>query len=121
MASILTLILIISLYSYKAIAGDFICQYSDNDVHHIPDSDVEIQNENKLFDHLKPIQIPITYDLAQKLNIDTDQNFETVLGNVVIYNDGQILYDGKDISSNVKGYCNHDGASSKDPIITQSE
>lgn len=98
-----------------------LCDVYRGTVVHKPLDNVTIQNDNNFLNFDKPVQIPITYDVAKQLNINVEQEMNMLIGHVIIYNDGRILYDGKDISSQVKGYCNYDGTSGTEPIITQTK
>jgi hypothetical protein len=53
------------------------------------------------------IYIPVTIDMAERygLSVPAGIELESTLGMMEIYKDGKILYDGKDISGNIKDEC----------------
>lgn len=57
-----------------------------------------------------PIEIPITIDLADRYNIDIPQgaNFDTNFGTISIYKNGDVFYNGKDISGTIKDTCENE-------------
>lgn len=53
-----------------------------------------------------PIEIPLTIDLAQRLNLDIKgMELKQTLGMISINKEGNVTFNGKDISSNTKTLC----------------
>ncbi|PZP56414.1 MAG: hypothetical protein DI586_03795 [Micavibrio aeruginosavorus] len=54
-------------------------------------------------------EVPLNIDLAKKLNLSQPAVMESNFGNLKVYNDGRVLYNGQDISSNVNSLCGRAG------------
>lgn len=61
------------------------------------------------------ITIPITIDMAQRYNLSLPAGalLESNFGMMEIYKDGRIVYNGKEISGDIKDKCDHDSHSPK--------
>jgi hypothetical protein len=57
-----------------------------------------------------PIEVPITIDVAERYNIDIPQgaDFDTNFGTISIYKNGDVFYNGKDISGTIKDKCDNE-------------
>ena len=55
-----------------------------------------------------PMYIPLTIDLAERMNINLPQGIEMqgMIGLLSVYKDGRIMYDGKEITTNIQDICN---------------
>lgn len=92
-----------------------------NAVNHEPRADVN--------HHISPItvpdpmHIPLTVDMAQRMDIDLPQGIEMqgMIGLLSVYKNGRIMYDGKDLTRNIQDICN-DGTNgtAKDEQTTQN-
>lgn len=80
--------------------SDIVKQYQ-----HQPRVGVIMQNDNAILDDNTPMSVPLTYDLANRLNIGSNVELDAPLGMVSIYKNGRILYDGQDITSTLEGDC----------------
>ena len=106
----LILITLLLLNSFSALAEEVTEVLCTDDIittYHQPRDGVTMKNDNALWDDDNPIDIPLTYELANKLNINPDVNLDAPVGFVSVYKDGRILYDGKDITRNLTNDCNH--------------
>lgn len=76
---------------------------------HVPDSDVTIDNGYTNF-VTDPVDIPITFDIARKLDISVPDGVEmnVPIAFISVYRDGRIMYDGRDISGRLDDGCNND-------------
>ncbi|MGQ0526836.1 MAG: hypothetical protein ACT4OY_02210 [Alphaproteobacteria bacterium] len=56
---------------------------------------------------LDPMQVPVTIDLAQRagLGLPADTEMDAAVAMLDIYEDGRVLYNGQDISSNTRYLC----------------
>jgi hypothetical protein len=54
---------------------------------------------------LNPIQVPVTVDLAQGLNIPAGTEMDGAVAILNIYEDGSVDYNGQDITSNARYAC----------------
>ncbi len=54
-------------------------------------------------------EVPLNIDLAKKLNLSQPAEMVTNFGNLKVYNDGRVIYNGQDISSNVNSLCGRTG------------
>jgi hypothetical protein len=106
---ILTLIIVFNSHIARAEA---LCISDIVDTYHQPRTGVTMQNDNAIFDDNAPITIPLTYDLAERLNLRSGVELDAPIGAVSIYKNGRILYDGKDISTTLKNDCTN-GTSTK--------
>lgn len=77
-------------------------------VAHTPRADVTHNPSQIMMDD--PVDIPLTIDMAERYGINVPSGIEmnAPVGFISVYKDGRILYDGKDISGNIKDECNHD-------------
>jgi len=85
----------------------------DHAVDHKPRADV-IYDEAQV-SVPDPVFIPLTIDLAQRYDLDIPESTEIkpVMGMMEIYKDGRILYDGRDISGDIKDKCDNERDSTK--------
>jgi hypothetical protein len=96
MKKFLILNLVFLILTNGAFAND--CPRNISDIYYKPRTGVTIQNDNAIFDSNEPLTIPLTVDLADRLNIQPNTELDTPIGLVTIYKNGRILYDGKDIT-----------------------
>lgn len=108
------------ILSNQSLAAD-VCQSYQNAVRHQARADVNVGNDNTIA-VADPIKIPVTYDFIRNIDIDpiSRERFETVVGVVSVYKDGRILYDGRDISSKITGYCDN-GTTGSITIVTETK
>jgi len=90
-------------------------------VEHMPRAEV-VYSENNI-SIPDPTYVPLTIDMAKNFGIDLPAGgeLEAQFGMIEIYKDGHILYDGKDISSDIEGSCNNDPNEFETIIDEQSE
>lgn len=83
----------------------------ESTVIHEPRDDVNYQSDAGL-ELPDPIMVPVTVDLLERYEIAVPDGVEaeTYLGMMEIYKDGRILYNGVDISGDIKDVC-EDGTS----------
>ena len=55
-------------------------------------------------------EVPLNIDLAKKLSLSQPAVMESNFGNLKVYNDGRVLYNGQDITSNANTLCGRTGA-----------
>ncbi len=81
----------------------------ESTVNHTPRADV-IHDNNAVVNVPDPIMLPVTIDMARRYHLDLPQgtNIESYIGMMEIYKDGRILYDGQDISGDIKDVCDSD-------------
>jgi hypothetical protein len=94
-------------------ADDFnLCK---NTVTHIPRAGVVYGDDNQIIPD--PIEIPITIDIADRYNIDVPQgaNFDTNFGTISIYKNGDVFYNGRDISGTIKDVCENERTETAKP------
>lgn len=72
---------------------------------HVPRADVALGTNQITIPDI--IYIPVTINMAERYGLDVPAGIEleSTLGMMEIYNDGKILYDGKDISGNIEDKC----------------
>lgn len=60
-----------------------------------------------------PIEIPITIDVAERYNINIPEgsDFDTNFGTISIYKNGDVFYNGRDISGTIKDVCENERTS----------
>lgn len=80
----------------------------EDTVTHTPRADVTYGGDTPVIPD--PIEIPITIDLADRYNIDIPQgaNFDTNFGTISIYKNGDVFYNGKNISGTIKDTCENE-------------
>ena len=68
-----------------------------------------------------PVLIPITVDMVERYDLDIASGVqaETFIGMMEIYKDGRILYDGRNISGDIKDVCKN-GTTEFEDIIEQT-
>ena len=104
--------LLIAWSNNSTIAYDF-CENYSNDTHynitHTPRADV-IHRGQGTINIPDPVYVPLTIELAKTYDIDLPLGGEldAQFGMMEIYKDGRILYDGRDISSQIESACIHD-------------
>ena len=54
-------------------------------------------------------EVPLNIDLAKKLHLAQPAVMESNFGNLKVYNDGRVLYNGQDITSNTNTLCGRTG------------
>ncbi len=54
-------------------------------------------------------EVPLNIDLAKKLSLAQPAVMESNFGNLKVYNDGRVLYNGQDITGNVNSLCGRTG------------
>ena len=105
----------------KAAAAYNLCDQNKEkyNVSHTPREDVT-HGENQQFIATDPVFIPVNIDMAERFNrgIPDGTELESTIGMMEIYKDGRILYDGKDISGDIKDAC-EDGASEFDIMLDE--
>ena len=70
-----------------------------------------------------PVFVPITADMVDRYDLDLPSGVqaETFIGMMEIYKDGRILYDGRDISGDIKDVCENEPTEFEDIIEQKSE
>ncbi|MBE2191621.1 MAG: hypothetical protein IAE63_05515 [Alphaproteobacteria bacterium] len=63
------------------------------------------------------LEVPLSVDLGKAMNIPLGDGVETeaVVGNLKLYNDGRVEYNGQDISENVASFCGVDTRKNPEP------
>lgn len=105
---ILSLVVLLS-FPFTATADsnvlcDTINHTPKDDVNYKPSPNVVPADLNAVPIEIGDVEIPLTAFLAQDLGLDTPVS-SSKLGVVTIKEDGAVIYDGKDISSNVIKLC----------------
>lgn len=70
-----------------------------------------------------PVMIPITFDMVEKYNLNDIEgvDLKPTIGVIEIYKDGRILYDGKDISQDIKDECENNDSDSPETKPEKSQ
>jgi hypothetical protein len=104
---VLALLIVSNLTLAEDIESPDLCAQEGGSVIHTPRDDVSHgESFNAVPD---PLLIPLTFNLAQRYELSLPSGVETdsFLGMMEIYKDGRILYDGKDISGDIKESCDN--------------
>jgi hypothetical protein len=80
-------------------------------INHVPRADVTYNSSPVRVPD--PVLVPLTIDLVERYGLDLPEGMvlEPKMGVIEIYKDGRILYDGEDISENIKDTCKDDSHS----------